>query len=223
LLINAVVHAAQQGHAVQGTDRKLVQPEIEAILNSDNYDGLGWSVGHDSSSLDTPTLGTMQSAIDDLIRTNAPVTGDEFTHLVAVEVMRRFSPSLLAITFSDMEVAHFGSYSLHLGGISTVDRRVNELWTQLQILPGYKDNTTLFVLPEFGRDMDGSTTNGFFNHRQGSDSTRVTWMMCLGESIRSAQILEQPVIQTDICPTIGKLFSLKNLGLPGKPLPGIWL
>jgi hypothetical protein len=136
LLINAVVHAAQQGHAVQGTDRKLVQPEIEAILNSDNYDGLGWSVGHDSSSLDTPTLGTMQSAIDDLIRTNAPVTGDEFTHLVAVEVMRRFSPSLLAITFSDMEVAHFGSYSLHLGGISTVDRRVNELWAQLQMLPG---------------------------------------------------------------------------------------
>jgi hypothetical protein len=223
LLINAVVHAAQQGRTVQGSDRVSVEPEIEAILNSDNYDGLGWSIGHDSSSLDTPTLGTMQKAIDDLIRTNAPVTGDEFTFLVALEVMRRFAPSLLAITFSDMEVAHFGSYSLHLAGIGTVDRLVYELWNQLQTLPGYKDNTTLFVMPEFGRDMDGSTTNGFFNHRQASDSTRVTWMMCLGNSIRSAQILEDPVSQTDVCPTIGRLFGLKNLDLPGKPLPGMWL
>lgn len=223
LLINAVVRAAHQGRAVHGADRAAVQPEIEAILNSDNYDGLGWSIGGDSSELDRITLGTMQQAIDDLVRTKSPVTGDEFTYLVAVEVMRRFEPSLLAITFSDMEVAHFGSYSLHLAGIATVDRLVSELWNQLETLPAYKGKTTLFVLPEFGRDMDGSTTNGFFNHRQGSDSTRITWMMCLGDAVRRPQILEDPVAQTDICTTIAGLFGLKNLDLPGNPLPGVWL
>lgn len=223
LLINAVVHAASEGRAVHSTDRSTVAPEIDAILNSDNYDGLGWSVGGDTSSLDRIALGTMQQAIDDLVRTNAPVTGDEFTHLVSLEVMRRFSPSLMAITFSDMEVAHFGSYSLHLAGISTVDRLVFELWNQLQAMPAYKDKTTLFVLPEFGRDLDGSNTNGFFNHRQGSDSTRVTWMMCLGDAIRRAQVLEDPVVQTDICPTIARLFAVNNLQLGGKPLPGLWL
>jgi hypothetical protein len=165
----------------------------------------------------------MQQAVEDLVRTNAPVTGDEFTQLVALEVMRRFTPSLMAITFSDMEVAHFGSYSLHLGGISTVDRLVYELWNQLQAMPAYKDKTTLFVLPEFGRDFDGSNTNGFFNHRQGSDSTRITWMMCLGDAIRRAQVLEDPVVQTDICPTIARLFAVNNLQVSGKPLPGLWL
>jgi hypothetical protein len=223
LLINAVVHAAAQGRAVHSADRSVVAPEIEAMLNSDNYDGLGWSVDGITSSLDMLTLGTMQSAIEDLVRTNAPVTGDEFTFLVATEVMRRFAPSLLAITFSDMEVAHFGSYSLHLAGISTVDRLVYELWTQLQTLPAYKDKTTLFVLPEFGRDIDGSSTNGFFNHRQNSESTRLTWMMCLGDAVRKAQILEDPIEQTDICPTIARLFELKNLNLPGKPMPGLWI
>ena len=193
------------------------------MLNSDNYDGLGWSVGGDTSSLDILTLGTMQKAIEDLVRTNAPVTGDEFTFLVATEVMRRFAPSFLTITLSDMEVAHFGSYSLHMAGIGTVDRLVYELWTQLQSLPAYKDKTTLFVLPEFGRDLDGSTTNGFFNHRQNSESTRVTWMMCLGDAIRKPQIIENPIEHTDICPTIASLFALKNLDLPGKPLPGLWL
>jgi hypothetical protein len=223
LLINAVVHAASEGRAIHSTDRSTVAPEIDAILNSDNYDGLGWTVGGDTSSLDRIALGTMQQAIEDLVRTNAPVTGDEFTYLVSLEVMRRFTPSLMAITFSDMEVAHFGSYSLHLGGISTVDRLVYELWNQLQTMPAYKDKTTLFVLPEFGRDFDGSNTNGFFNHRQGGDSTRITWMMCLGDAIRRAQVLEDPVAQTDICPTIARLFAVNNLQMGGKPLPGLWL
>ncbi len=223
LLISAVVHAASQGRAVHSADRSTVQPEIEAILNSDNYDGLGWSIGGESSSLDRITLGVIQQAIEDLIRTNAPVTGDEFTYLVALEVMQRFAPSLLAITFSDMEVAHFGSYSLHLGGISTVDRLVYELWNVLKTMPAYRGKTTLIVLPEFGRDFDGSNTNGFFNHRQNGDSTRITWMMCLGDAIQRAQILEDSIQQTDVCPTIARLFDVKNLDLAGKPLPGLWL
>ena len=223
LLINAVVHAAAEGHAVHSADRSTVQPEIEAMLNSDNYDGLGWSVSGATSSLDTLTLGTIQQAIDDLVRTNAPATGDEFTFLVTSEVMRRFAPSFLAVSFSDMEVAHFGSYSLHLAGIRTVDRLVFELWNHVQALPAYKDKTSLFVLPEFGRDLDGSTTNGFFNHRQNSDSTRLTWMMCMGDAVRKAQIIENPIEQTDICPTIARLFEVKDLDLPGKPLPGLWL
>ncbi len=223
LLINAVVHAAAQGRAVHSADRSSVQPEIEAMLNRDNYDGLGWSVSGENSSLDTLTLGAIQQAIDELVRTNAPVTGDEFTFLVSAEVMRRFAPSLLTITFSDMEVAHFGSYSLHLGGIRTVDRLVHELWAQVQAIPAYNGKTTMFVLPEFGRDLDGSTTNGFFNHRQNSDSTRVTWMMCLGDAVRKAQILENPIEHTDLCPTIARLFEIKNLDLPGKPLPGLWI
>lgn len=222
LLINAVVNAAAKGRAVHSTDRSTVQPEIEAMLSRDNYEGLGWSVSGDSSSLDSLTLGTMQQAIEDLVHVNAPATGDEFTFLVAMEVLRRFAPSFLTVTFSDMEVAHFGSYSLHLAGIGTVDRLVYELWNQLQLLPAFRGKTTLLVLPEFGRDMDGSATNGFFNHRQNSDSTRLTWMMCLGEAVRKAQIIENPIEQTDICLTISRLFELKNLDLPGSPIPGLW-
>jgi hypothetical protein len=223
LLINAVVRAASQGRAVHSADRALVAPELGAMLNRDNYDGMGWSVSGDASLVDTPALGVIQQAIDDLIRTNAPVTGDEFTFLVTTEVMRRFAPSFMAVTFSDMEVAHFGSYSLHLAGIRTVDRLVFELWNTVQELLEYKDKTTLVVLPEFGRDMDGSTTNGFFNHRQDCESTRLTWMLCMGDAVRHAQTIETPIEQVDLCPTIARLFDLKNLDLPGKAVPGLWL
>jgi hypothetical protein len=155
------------------------------------------------------------------VRTNVPVTGDEFTLLVSEEVMRRFAPFLLVITFSDVEVAHFGSYSMHVAGIRTMDRLVYELWNLVQSHPSYSGRTTLFVLPEFGRDFDGSSTNGFFNHRAIDDSTSVTWMMCLGEAARSADVVERPVQHIDICPTIAGLFGIKDLDCPGKPLPGL--
>ncbi len=222
LLINAVIQAASQGHPEHSADRAAMQRELEAILQSaDNYEGLGWSVSGEESVLDLRMQGSMHQAIEDLVRTNAPVTGDEFTFLISEEVMRRFSPSLLAITFSDVEVAHFGSYSMHLAGIRTMDRLVHELWNLVQELPAYSGKTTLFILPEFGRDFDGSNTNGFFNHRSNDDSTSLTWMMCLGEAARSADVIERPVQHVDLCPTIAGMFGIKGLDLPGKALPGL--
>jgi hypothetical protein len=222
LLINAVIRAAEQGHAEHSADRAAMQAELEAILqHADNYEGLGWSVSGETSFLDLRMQDSMQQAIEGLVRTNVPITGDEFTFLVSEEVMRRFAPSLLVITFSDVEVAHFGSYSMHLAGIRTMDRLVYELWNLVKSQPSYRGKTTLFVLPEFGRDFDGSSTNGFFNHRSIDDSTSLTWMMCLGEAARSTDVVERPVQHIDLCPTIAGLFGIKDLDLPGKPLPGL--
>ncbi len=222
LLINAVIKAAAEGHPDHSADKAAFQPELEAILRqADNYEGLGWSVSGDESALDLRMEHTMHQAIENMVRANVPISGDEFTMLVSEEVMRRFAPSLLAITFSDVEVAHFGSYSMHLGGIRTMDRLVFELWNMVQTNPDYSGRTTIFVLPEFGRDFDGSTTNGFFNHRAINDSTSLTWMMCLGEAARSADVIERPIQHIDLCATIAGMYGIKDLDIPGKPLPGL--
>ncbi|MGP8270529.1 MAG: hypothetical protein ACLQLH_10720 [Terracidiphilus sp.] len=222
LLINAVIKAAAEGHPDHSADKASFQPELEAILRqADNYEGLGWSVSGDESALDLRMERTMHEAIENMVRANVPISGDEFTMLVSEEVMRRFAPSLLAITFSDVEVAHFGSYSMHLGGIRTMDRLVFELWNMVQANPAYSGRTTIFLLPEFGRDFDGSTTNGFFNHRAINDSTSLTWMMCLGEAARSADVIERPIQHIDLCATIAGMYGVKDLDIPGKPLPGL--
>ncbi|MGA2350329.1 MAG: hypothetical protein ABSF70_07850 [Terracidiphilus sp.] len=223
LLINAVVNAATQGRVLHMAERSTMQQEIEAMLESNNYEGLGWSSSGETSTLDEKTHATVLQAIDDLIRTNAPVTGDEFTFLVSVEVMRRFAPSLMVITFSDMEVAHFGSYSMHVSGIRTVDRLAYELWNEIQVNQAYKDKTTLFILPEFGRDLDGSNTNGFFNHRQNDDSTRLAWMMCLGAAAKPAGVIERPIQHIDLCNTIGGIFGVMTANVSGKVLSEIRL
>jgi hypothetical protein len=221
LLIDAVVNAASHGHASSSAERATMQPELAAMLEANNYEGLGWSVAGSGTTPGDNISATVLDAIQELVRTHDPVTGDEFTFLVATEVMRRFSPPLLVMSFSDVEVAHFGSYSLHLAGIRTLDRLVRELWDEIETNPQYRGRTTLFVLPEFGRDLDGSPTNGFFNHRLDNDSTRLTWMMCLGPAARAGQHIERPVQHVDVCPTIMRLLGLTPAGMQGTPLPEI--
>jgi hypothetical protein len=221
LLIDAVVSAATHGRVAQTTDRTAMQSEIKTILDSNNYEGLGWSASGETSNLGSEMHSSLLRAIEDLVRTNAPVTGDEFTFLVSVEVMHRFAPSLLVINFSDVEAAHFGSYSLHLAGIRTLDRLAFELWNEVQTNPGYRGRTTLLILPEFGRDLDGSNTNGFFNHRQDHDSTRTAWMMCLGQGAKAAGVIGRPVQHIDVCPTIASLFGVSTPDVLGKSLAEI--
>jgi hypothetical protein len=137
------------------------------------------------------------------------------------EIMRKFAPHLLVVAFSDVEAAHFGSYALHTSGIKTADRLTYQLWQEIQANPDYRDQTTMIVLPEFGRDPDGSSTNGFFNHRANSESTRDTWMMALGAGVDKPQIIERPIRHVDVCPTLASLLGCTQLSAQGQRIAEI--
>ena len=111
----------------------------------------------------------------------SPTSGDELTCMIAIEVLRRYLPGLMMVNFSDVgKPASNGTYSLHLAGIQRTDGLVLRLWESLEgSLPQYGGRTTFVVMPEFGRDPDGSTSNGFFNHRSdtGGETNGLVWMM----------------------------------------------
>ena len=61
-------------------------------------------------------------------------------------------------------VAHSGTFSLYIDGIKRCDRLCAELWQAIQNDPEYANKTTMFILPDFGRDADiDSGGNGFFS------------------------------------------------------------
>jgi hypothetical protein len=134
------------------------------------------------------------------------------------EIMGRFSPQVLVVAFSDVEAAHFGSYALHLSGIKTADRLIYQLWKEVDANPDYQGKTTLVVLPEFGRDPDGSSTNGFFNHRANDDSTRDTWMMVMGSAVDRPNVIERPIRHVDVCPTLAQLLGCRPMESQGSLL-----
>jgi hypothetical protein len=183
LMVAAVANALRAGRHGNLADRAKIETEFESMLEAGSYEGLGWSVFDAADRLDPRVRETIQEAITTLVRTEGPTSGDELTFLVSRQVMRKFSPRLLIVIFSDAEVAHFGSYALHVAGIRTGDRLAYQLWQEIQATSEYQGKTIMVILPEFGRDPDGSTTNGFFNHRGDTESTRSTWMMALGATV----------------------------------------
>ena len=218
LMLTAVVDALRRGRTANLADRAKVEAELESALEGSNYEGLGWTVFDAADRLDPRVQSTIENAIASFVRSGGPTSGDELTFLVSREVMRKFSPRLLVVVFSDVEVAHFGSYALHLSGIRTADRLAYQLWQEVEANPEYRGRTTLVILPEFGRDPDGSTTNGFFNHRANEESTRTTWMMALGAGVDKPQIIDRPVRHIDLCPTLAGLLGCPPLDSQGAML-----
>jgi len=116
-----------------------------------------------------------------------------------------------------MDVAHWGSYSLYLNAITRTDRLTGMLWDEIQTNPRYKDQTTMLVLPELGRDGDANAANGFLNHRSGDPSCRNMWLLAMGAGVPRGET-ERPVYHVDVAATAAQLLGVKAGQLSGAPM-----
>ena len=147
------------------------------------------------------------------------VSPDELSVYIAKQLMRQLSPSLLWVTLHDIDIAHSGAFSLYLDGIKRSDRLCAELWQTIQKDPEYANRTTMFILPDFGRDSDiESGGNGFQHHRTGDALSRTTWMMVLGPGLKQNTVIDRPTESTDLIPTLGAYFGFDARMSTGKPI-----
>lgn len=219
LLVEAVERIIKGQTSRHQLERDQILQEMKSVLETD-YERIGWGVPSSSSFEDPEVRKTFVAALTNFIHgPDAPASGDELTFLMAREVLQRIGPALLMVNFSDVEVAHSGSYSLHLSGIRRSDLLCHRLWQFIQGNPALKPNTTLVIMNEFGRDPDGSSTNGFFNHRSDTESCRMAWSMVLGAAVKKPQVVERAIRQVDMAPTIGACMGLECERAVGRPLP----
>ena len=144
---------------------------------------------------------------------------DELSVYVARQLMRQLAPSLLWITLHDIDIAHSGTYSLYIEGIQRSDRLCAEIWKMIESEPEYAGKTTMFILPDFGRDSDTNAGgNGFQHHRTGDALSRTTWMIAMGPGIRENVVVERPVDSMDLVPTLGSVLGFATGSAQGKPL-----
>jgi hypothetical protein len=142
---------------------------------------------------------------------------DELSLFIARQLMKQESPSLLWITMHDIDIAHSGAFSLYIDSIRRTDRLCAELWKAVQEEPEYAGNTTLLILPDFGRDADqDSGGNGFQHHRTGDLTSRTTWMMALGAGVRQGVLYNNPVQSIDLVPSIGAMMGFSPEQSQGK-------
>jgi hypothetical protein len=144
---------------------------------------------------------------------------DELSVYVVRQLMRQEAPSLLWITMHDIDVAHAGAYSLYIDGIRRTDRLCADVWKVIQSEPEYAGKTTLFILPDFGRDSDDdSGGNGFQHHRTGDALSRTTWMLALGAGVRENLVFDRAMESTDLVPTIGAMLDFSPSLAQGRPI-----
>ena len=144
---------------------------------------------------------------------------DELSVYIAIRLMQQEAPSLLWITMHDIDVAHSGAYSLYIDGIRRTDRLCAQMWRAVQENPEYAGNTTMFILPDFGRDADyDAGGNGFQHHRTGDAASRTTWMMALGAGVRPGVIYDEPMQSIDLVPSLGAILGFSPAQSQGKPI-----
>lgn len=144
---------------------------------------------------------------------------DELSVYIARQLMHQLAPSLLWITLHDIDIAHSGAYSLYIQGIQRTDRLCAQIWNTVQSEPEYAGKTTMFILPDFGRDSDTDAGgNGFQHHRTGDPLSRTTWMMAMGPGIRRNVVIDRAVQSTDLVPTLGGILGFSAELSTGKQI-----
>ncbi len=194
--------------------------DYEHLLR-DNYETPFYSPELAGNDFELEQLETMLKLSVDGFESHAQTLSspDELSLYIVRQLMRQVAPSLLWVTLHDIDVAHAGAYSLYIEGIRRTDRLCAELWKMIQDEPEYAGKTSLFILPDFGRDSDEDAGgNGFQHHRTGDVLSRTTWLMALGPGIREGVIYDRAVESTDLVPTLGALMGFSPSLAQGKPI-----
>jgi hypothetical protein len=190
-------------------------------LLRDNYETPFYSPELAGQEFELQQLETILKLSGDDFKTHARTLSspDELSVYIVRQLMRQVAPSLLWITLHDIDVAHAGAYSLYIDGIRRTDRLCGELWKMIQTEPEYAGKTSLFILPDFGRDSDEDAGgNGFQHHRTGDALSRTTWLMALGPGIRQGVVYDRAVDSTDLVPTLGSMLGFSASLSQGKPI-----
>ena len=195
------------------------QMDYEHLLR-DNYESpTAFSVKINQEELHRTAEMLKLSLADFRAHAKSLTSPDELSVFIARRLMQQLSPRLLWITLHDIDIAHSGAYSLYLDGIRRSDRLCAELWRAIETDPEYKGRTTMFILPDFGRDSDTDPGgNGFQHHRTGDALSRTTWMMVLGPGIRQNAVVDRPVDSLDLVPTLGAMMGFSPTYAKGSPL-----
>jgi len=195
--------------------------DYEHLLR-DNYETPFYAPELGGSEVELQQLENILKLSVDDFRTHARTLSspDELSVYVVRQLMRQEAPSLLWITMHDIDIAHAGAYSLYIEGIRRTDRLCADVWKVIQSEPEYAGKTTLFILPDFGRDSDeDSGGNGFQHHRTGDAPSRTTWMMALGAGVREGVVFDRAMQSTDLVPTLGAMLNFSPSLAQGRPIP----
>ncbi len=147
---------------------------------------------------------------------------DAPTFYTALEYLKLKKPRVLFLSLGETDDwAHAGNYGEYLESAKRVDADLAQLWSTLQAMPEYHDNTTLIFLTDHGR---GSGPEDWKSHGQKIPDSKNIFIAIFGAGVEPHGIETNvpPVTQSQVAATVAQYLGLDwNQAEPqaGKPLP----
>lgn len=148
-----------------------------------------------------------------------PGSGDAKAIRVAGNILKTFRPRMVGVVLGNADVAH-SSYNAYVDVIRRNDAEIGRLWNAVQADPQLRYSTSIFVLPEFGRDGNLNQRNGL-DHGDGTENLTRICCFASGPELARGKTHSRMVESIDIAPTIGQILRLKMPQAKGKAISGI--
>ncbi|MFT5286404.1 MAG: hypothetical protein ACI8TQ_002572 [Planctomycetota bacterium] len=163
--------------------------------------------------------------LQELTRGTSDLRGANAADAKAMRVARNlltiFKPKLISVVLQSADIAH-NSFNAYSEIIRKNDAALGELWQSIKQDPELADSTSIFVLPEFGRDSDLNSRRGL-DHGDGSDDLNYVSTVCWGPDFRKGQEISETVRSIDVCATICDMFGVTARFARGKRLPRLMI
>ncbi|MEM9725371.1 MAG: hypothetical protein AAF909_07905 [Pseudomonadota bacterium] len=127
--------------------------------------------------------------------------GDRALTELALWALRLLRPRLMMINYQDPDYVHWGNPSHYTRAIAGIDADLARLAAAVDADEGYRDNTLFCVVPDCGRDAN-PLMEVPFQHHFNSRSAHEIWALFFGPGITRGRVLDRPVDQTAIAPTL---------------------
>jgi len=203
-----------------GRPKEMDKRELELMHRMRS--GIGGAAEDSRASASRETVE--RYILEELTRGTSDVRGANAADAKAMRVARNllsiFKPKLVSVVLQRADSAH-DSYNEYSEIIRMNDAALGELWDVVKSDPVLAETTSIFVLPEFGRDQDLNSRRGL-DHGDGSDDLNYVSTVCWGPDFKRGHESNETVRTIDVCSTICEMFDVRARFARGKRLPRLF-
>ena len=134
--------------------------------------------------------------------------GDRLLTALAVRALAELRPRLMMVNYQDPDYVHWGNPTHYTRAIQIIDEGLERLVAATEADPFYRENTIFVVTPDCGRD-ENPLMDVPFQHHFNSRAAHETWALVFGAGIERGRVLDRPVDQSAIAPTIAAMMGFR--------------
>jgi len=131
-----------------------------------------------ADSAATPSIAELSKRQHEILTEDDEARHDWFTFEMALDYLKNIQPRVLYIAFNETdEWAHQRRYNRVLQSAAYFDQCLAKLWSTIQSMPSYRDQTALVITSDHGR---GGTLQDFSDHGSRVPGAERIWLAIAG-------------------------------------------